>query len=290
LLEFYKMGWSLNSGVACYDGNDENTLSSPGVLTPGENYYVEIEVTGTGSIKLSCFESNPIITEASSGIFQATQSSFTITGIGEVCVDNIIVTQAYDYVIKDQLGNVVYTSTPEDVDGSGFYLRYKVNWEDLPDGCYTIEMNDGLEYVSECFYVKLEHECTILVTWTNNESAFGFDYSGLDFTQSLRVPAKLWQPKYNSDIKEIYVDSKGNRQILYARVVKDQLLSVKELPEYLHDALSIGINHDIVKLDGVEYVFEEDEYSPTWRNSSNLAPVLLRAIKKNQNLINSNCG
>ena len=284
------MGWSVNSGVACYNGEGENTLSSAGILIPGKVYYVHIEKSVTGKIKLGSFLGQPEFTEDVSGIFKASQSSFTITGIGEVCVDNIIVTQAYDYVIKDQLGNVVYTSTSEDVDGSGFYLRYKVNWEDLPEGCYTIEMNDGLEYVSECFYVMLEHGCTILVTWTNNESAFGFDYSGLEFTQSLRVPAKLWQPKYNSDIKEIYVDSKGNRQILYARVVKDQLLSVQELPEYLHDALSIGINHDIVKLDGIEYVFEEDEYSPTWRNSSNLAPVLLRAIKKNQNLINSNCG
>lgn len=284
------MGWVNNEGVACYDGDGANTLSSVNSLIVGVYYYIQIDVSGTGKIKLGGIEGNPEFTEDVSGIFKASQSSFTITAIGAVCVDNIIVTQSYDYLIKDQLGNIVYTSTPEDVDGSGFYLRYKVNWEDLPEGCYTIEMNDGLEYVSECFYVMLEHGCTILVTWTNNESAFGFDYSGLDFTQSLRIPAKLWQPKYNSDIKEIYVDSKGNRQILYARVVKDQLLSVKELPEYLHDALSVGINHDIVKLDGIEYVFEEDEYSPTWRNSSNLAPVLLRAIKKNQNLINSNCG
>src|SRR5690606_4520871 len=245
------MGWDNNEGVACYDGEGENTLSSTGILTPGTAYYVQIELSGTGKIKLGSFLGQPEFTDDVSGIYTATQSSFTITGIGNVCIDNIIVTQAYDYVIKDQLGNIVYASTPGDIDGSGFYLRYKVNWEDLPEGCYTIEMNDGLEYVSECFYVKLEHECTILVTWTNNESAFGFDYSGLDFTQSLRVPAKLWQPKYNSDIKEIYVDSKGNRQILYARVVKDQLLSVQELPEYLHDALSIGINHDMVKLDGV---------------------------------------
>lgn len=284
------MGWTNNEGVACYDGEGENTLSSPGILAPGTAYYVQIDLSGIGKIKLGSFSGQPEFANYVSGIYTATQEAFTVTGYNNICIDNIIVTKVYPYVIKDQMGNIVYTSTPEDVDGSSFYLRYRVNWEDLPEGCYTIELNDGIEYVSECFYVKLEHDCTILVTWTNNESGFGFDYSGVEFIQSLRVPAKLWQPKYNSDIKEIYVDSKGNRQILYARVVKDQLLSVQELPEYLHDALSVGLNHDIVKLDGVEYVFEENEYSPTWRNSSNLAPVLLRAIKKKQNLINNNCG
>jgi hypothetical protein len=284
------MSWTVNEGIACYDGNDENTLSIPNILTPGENYYIEIDVSGSGNIKIGSFEGHPEISEPTSGVYKAVQSGFTITGEGNVCVDNIIVIQAYNYIIRDQLGNVVYTSTSEDVIGSGLYLRYKVNWESLPEGCYTIELNDGIEYVSECFYVKLDHDCTILITWGNNESAFGFEYSGIDFEQSLRVSGRLWQPKYNAEVKDSYVDSKGNRMVLYARVVKDQLLTINEMPEYLHDALSIGVNHDSVKLDGIEYVFEENEYNPQWRNSSNLAPVLLRAIKKSQNLINSNCG
>jgi hypothetical protein len=247
-------------------------------------------VSGVGSITLNGFENNPEFTESGSGIYKAVQGSFNIKGIGAVCVDNITVTEVFEYTIKDSEDNVVFSSGINNAEGAGMYLKYSVDWSSLPEGCYTIELNDGIEYVSECFYVKLEHECTILLTWTNEDSAFGLEYDSLEFTQSLRVLAKLWQPKYTSELKETFVDSKGKRKLLYTRVVKDELLTINEIPEYLHDALAIGINHDSFKIEGVEYVFEETDISPQWRNSSNLAPVLLRVIKKSQNLINSNCG
>lgn len=284
------MSWTNVENSACYDGEGENTLSVQSILTPGKYYHVEVELEGTGSVQLGSFEGQPEITADYSEILKAIQSSLVLKGSDSVCISNLIITEIFEYVIKDSSGNIVYTSINTDVEGSGTFLRYSVDWSSLQEGCYTIEMNDGIEYVSECFYVKLDHDCTILLTWTNQESAFGFEYSGLDFTQSLRIAGKLWQPKYNSDIKETFVDSKGNRKMLYARVVKDQLLTVNEIPEYLHDALSIGLNHDTFKIGGVDYVFEETDINPQWRNSSNLAPVLLRVLKKSQNLINNNCG
>ena len=61
------------------------------------------------------------------------------------------------------------------------------------------------------------------------------------------------------------------------------------MPEYLHDALSIMIDHTDIKLDGVDIIVQESDYEPNWRNSSLLASVAIAVEEKTQNLINRNC-
>jgi hypothetical protein len=59
------------------------------------------------------------------------------------------------------------------------------------------------------------------------------------------------------------------------------------MPEYLHDSLSVGVEHDNFYVDGVKYINEETGYEPTWRKSSLLAPVEIELVKDEQNLQNS---
>ena len=64
--------------------------------------------------------------------------------------------------------------------------------------------------------------------------------------------------------------------------------AIAEMPEYLHDALAIGLEHDDFYVDSEKYTNEETEYLPKWRNSSQLAPSEV-VIIKDQNLKNSSC-
>lgn len=154
-------------------------------------------------------------------------------------------------------------------------------------------------FETECFKLEDASSCTcatILMTWTNDENAFGFDYENFTFVQKMRFCAKLYQPHYTKDDKDTYRDSAGNRTLLYSSTTKIERLKITPLPEYMHDALSIGIEHDTVRIgttlspdDTVEYVNDEDDYEPRWENQSLLAPITLEMIKDDQNLVNSNC-
>jgi hypothetical protein len=150
----------------------------------------------------------------------------------------------------------------------------------------SIEMRGPLEVETQCFKLG-EFDCTKLLTWSNDENAYDHIYEGTNFQHEMRVRAKLWKPKYAKDKKEVFEYSNGARKILTSRTKKEQILTLEEMPEYLHDSLSVGIEHDNFYIDGVKYVNNETNYDPSWRNSSLLAPVEIEVIKDEQNLQNS---
>jgi hypothetical protein len=206
-----------------------------------------------------------------------------------ITIDDVEVIEIPAYTIKDENGVTVFTL--EDTTGvtsSGDIVQYEIDWSDFDDGCYQIYISDVvIDYVSDCLTVKLTHDCTFLLSWTNDENAYGFDYANLDFTPKLRVEAKKWKPSYPKE-KNVFKDNAGNRTILKSETSKEEILTISEMPEYLHDALAIGLDHDSFMIDGVEYVNEETEYTPKWRNSSHLAPSEVVVIK-DQYLRNSSC-
>jgi hypothetical protein len=204
-------------------------------------------------------------------------------------LDNIEIMEIPLYTIKDVDGNDIFT--PDDDTGitlSGDVIQYEIDWSDMDEGCYQIQISDGaIDYISDCLSVKLEHDCTLLLSWTNDDDAFGFNFSELGFTPKLRVKAKKWKPSYTKE-KNVFKDNVGNRTILKSETSKEEVLTISEMPEYLHDALAIGLEHDTFMIDGQAYTNEETEYSPKWRNSSQLAPSEVVVIK-DQYLRNNNC-
>lgn len=167
-------------------------------------------------------------------------------------------------------------------------VDYSPDWSEVTEGCYRLRITfGGVSYISDLIELKTTHSGTNLLSWTNDSNAFGFDYTSL--THYLRVDSKLRNPVYEKEDKEVFVFSNGTRKNLRSLTVKTQLLIVSEIPEYLHDALSIGIEHDTFTINGTEYINEETEYSPSWRKSTTLAPVEIEVRKKSQNLINGAC-
>ena len=143
-------------------------------------------------------------------------------------------------------------------------------------------------FETECFKLETDFSCSKLFTWTNDENAFGLNYINFTFTQVFRHCAKLWRPTYDR-VKTTHRDSSGDRAILYSSTTKTRRLTIDQVPEYIHDAIAIGLEHDTFTIDTVEYVHEEEEYEPNWRKSSLLAYSDVEVIEDDQNLVNDNC-
>ena len=201
------------------------------------------------------------------------------------CEDDSVIKS---FAISDITQGSTYVSETETTYDD--YLKLSIDLSDVEAGVYYLEFTDeGVVYQTASFNVQLDHDCTIQLEWGGTSNAFDFNYSTLDYSQSLRVEAKLHRPSYAFDRNEIFRDSKGTRILNYIRQDRAKTLTIAEMPEYCHNALSLGIKHDEFTIDGADYVCEDDDYSPSWRKSSESAPVEIEVKKQDQNLVNSNC-
>jgi len=292
--------WTIDQGKACFSGTTPVILSQQNVVEVGKLYSIIITVENRTQGKL-LFPSFTGFNEISeSGTFQfiaeSVYSDLAIlpTSFGEGmfngCLTIVELLEIPYYSIVDCEGNEVFTlSDNTGVTAFNGYVQYQIDWSNLTEGIYYLKFSSqGLDYITDCFSVKLLHDCSVQITWNNNEDAFGFNYSDLNFTQSLRIDAKLWQPKYKALDKQTYEYSNGDVEINYVSKAKEVIFTTEELPEYIHDALQLAVDSDNFFINGNKYVFVEEDYSPVWRKSSSLAPVEL-PLRRSQNLRNVNC-
>jgi hypothetical protein len=195
-------------------------------------------------------------------------------------------------------GDLLYASIDESaITEYSSYAKIEIDWATfIPSytGCLRIWVKQSHQtwdqgYKSQAINLQTTHTGTVLLSWQNNEAVFGFDYSNTDFTQYLRVKGRLWHPKFPKDRKDVFVDSAGKRRILYSRTKEEMTLDISEIPDYLHRALSIALEHDEFYVDGVGYINEENDYSPSWRKTSRLAPVEIIVVEDELNLTNAYC-
>lgn len=159
------------------------------------------------------------------------------------------------------------------------------------DDIQLYDLDDVGAHCSECFILKDSHPCTLKLEWWNDSDAFGFYYPDTlpyTFKHSIRVAGSLAKTSYTGE-KESFTDTEGEQIIVYADKKQVKELAINDMPEYMHEALAIGIDHDHFTINGDEYIIEENSYEPLWRKTSDLAPVVLDVRPKIQNLKNSYC-
>lgn len=148
--------------------------------------------------------------------------------------------------------------------------------------------SEDITYCSDCFSLKESHGCSFLLSWYNIEDNFDFIYS-TGYVHKMRVKGKLWKPKRQKD-KKIFKFSDASRKVLYSESDKVMRFTVEEMPEYMHDALSSGIDHDYFMIGEDHYIAEPEDYEENTRNSSLLAPITIEVIKNFQPVLkNDNC-
>lgn len=295
--------WIYSVGKACYDSDTPGfTLTQEDLMTVGKAYTIKISTSNMtqGKLVIQGFEDYLEITEDGDHVFLsvATYTDLIINpqiygeGVFDGCIDDVEVSLVPLYVIKDSNDDIVFTLidfTGVSVDRD--FVQYIIDWTEFEDGCYYIEFSDlTTVYRSDCFAVKLLHGCTLLLTWTNNEDGMGFDYSGLSFIQSMRIEGKLWKWKHTTVDKQTFRYSNGDEKILYARVYEEETLTISKMPKYMGQAFALALNHDTFEVEGIPYLFFDEDVTPTHRNTTETPPVEVVLRKKGQNLLNNNCG
>jgi len=246
--------WNIAAGVATATAGFGNSfLSTTSFMNIGTNAFLKIQV------EITAFTAGSLVVRIADPIF-AVIGTFNTVGVHTIYYaatgPNVVIDFFADNATTLSIDNVVLGLVPE--------------------SC------------SQCFQVQADWDCTLLHTFTNNEDAYGFIFNGQSFTPQLRLKGKKRHPHYPRE-KEVFMNSVGARSLLYSRQWKTQDIVVREVPEYIHSALSLGLEMDTYTIDGITYSFEQDSYDPDWRNSSTYAPIIYEVIESPQDLVNSNC-
>ncbi len=165
---------------------------------------------------------------------------FYIDGINQLNID--IVNIGGD-MVREFVHSFNYFSTgldlsailaPEDC------FRLKLTNKDTNEVFYS----NTLVYLPDCDYPLISYRC--------DKSKFGFHYSGTQ-VNSVRIPCILFKPAYEEN-KTSYTDSNGKDRILFTDVRKKYTFQTDYLPEEWHDKIKVALSHDLLFIDGVEYV------------------------------------
>lgn len=149
------------------------------------------------------------------------------------------------------------------------------------------------EYCSECFDLDncgvSNSQEYLYLEWTNNDDGFGMNYTEVPLVHSLWIKAALRNADYPYE-EDYFTTSSGNHFPVYVDSVKTVEMWVHDVPEYIHDALRIGVVHDNFTVNGTQYSKSDGGYSPDWDTpNSLLAPVIVKIREKYQDTKNENC-
>lgn len=248
--------WSVSNGKLTHDVGYTNFILQTFSVVLGDTYTLTLTVSG--------------LTAGSVNVY------FMSAGVVR---DTITVDGTYTYTQSAGTGIVKFVPT-SDFNGAidNIYVRQAVS-------------NFEPTEFSEPFYMQTNPTCTKLLSWQNDENGLGLPWGEFASTGTLniRAEAQLRNPRYPAE-SERYMDSAGIRNLIYAKSEKEWELVINDMPEYMHDALRIGILHDHFYIDNVEYIVSEGDYEPEWSNypTMNLAKVRLKVKKKEENLLNRN--
>lgn len=174
--------------------------------------------------------------------------------------------------------------------------------------CFTLSIvaigAGGASYIfnsDQCFQKSDDCGTAVLSYW-NEEDAFGFDYFVVTDTQEnnynrIRLPIYFKNPTVRNNQK-VYIRSNGSRKKLFARLAMQYQCITDMLTEEVHRALNIALQHDIVNFRiGTPTVKEfnctfEDEYNnqfPNIMQPINSWPADFIVYETPFNEVNSNC-
>jgi hypothetical protein len=139
--------------------------------------------------------------------------------------------------------------------------QVKLNLSTVPAGCYYLRVTatspalGTARAISEPLELAPEHPGTVLITYHNFDNAFGLNYSN-GLLNQLRVSARLFELETDMT-KEVLLESTTRTTLLSAVARRKRRLETFLLPPYLHEKLALAFAHDLVTVQGEEYVSEE---------------------------------
>jgi hypothetical protein len=229
--------WSISSGKAIIDTNIEaGELSQTSLarnFKKGLSYDVTLDVSNyaVGSCDISLYNGGVLVLFL--GSFNSDGSKSFNTGI-----------------LTNECDEIRFT-----VDG----LNNTYSIDNVSALKNTTDNN--FEYRTDCFEVTDELDCTIKLSGTNLDNAFGIDFSELNYNPFIRVKGELTTPKYDGD-KENEEDSLGISKTLYFKSETKREMFLYQLPMFHHEFIRLLIGYDRFLVDDVEYISTDSSYEP----------------------------
>lgn len=140
---------------------------------------------------------------------------------------------------------------------------------------------------SQCFDLA-DHVCTMLIQYSNNINAFGFDYENFNFTQSIRVEGDLRRPRY-PETNNQYTTSRGNNVLVSFNSHEVNEARIDLAPNYVHNALRLARGHREFTINGTRYTPLNQEYAQQHRNDTVLSQARFDVRKYTELNENNNC-
>jgi len=166
--------------------------------------------------------------------------------------------QVASYLIADELsssGNRTGTITVTGNTGVYIGLRFGVN--NLLNNV-TVDINsfyiyDTVAAKSDCLDIKTDHDCTVLLEYTNSE-----DFNNIVYLTSptseykLRIPAQFW--KEDNPMEQ--EDSELSNGVIKTRrqtITQKRYLEIGYLPNYMHLKTQLALMHDSLTIEGDQW-------------------------------------
>jgi|GEM_PF-5995889 len=157
--------------------------------------------------------------------------------------------------------NVFFSSLPYDVyeaqiplnaypSGSLLYVRVHAQ-----DTNFSNRFSD-----SEPIDLRIQHEGTHYLEWNNNDNAFNMAYS-TGYKGFMRIDSRFYKVLPAGET-EIYRDCDETPKIISATALRARLFEVFQQPWYIHEKLMFIFRHDVVNINGRQYVSEEGYEQP----------------------------
>jgi hypothetical protein len=111
---------------------------------------------------------------------------------------------------------------------------------------------------TDCLDVKSEHECTQLITYSNNRNVFGIYYEDRspEVEFNLRIPAIFFHERFpeEDNISEL----SDSRIITTSSVIRAQrLLDTDYMPDYMHRKIMLALKHQFVTIGSQQWTKQE---------------------------------
>ena len=218
--------------------------------------------------------------------------------------------------IRRKIGSTLLTLTGSAIKavslitGSTYLVRLNFSNSNILNGlsdgdCFQLQVNFNRDeppaYLSAdsitCFKYTIDKCFTSRLDYKNNESAFGFIYSGGTDFNRVRLPMYSTSPSFDID-QQTYGRSNGIRTKVFARLAKKYKFVTDFITEEMHQKLVVALNHDTVQMEvsSNDYFLEctfENEYNqdtPTIMQVMNVWPADFQVYETPFNEINNNCG
>lgn len=222
--------WTISGGKAIVSGIASDSLSQELLsdLTVGKDFTIafDIEDYVSGDITLKLLSSSSVVYDL---------GTFNSNGTHTAIVNNL----------------------SEDIDEISFVPSLIDSATLKIDNVSIVTSN----YRTDCMNVSDSLDCTVKLSGTNNDNAFGIDFESLFYSPTIRVKGELMTPTYDGD-KENEEDSLGISKTLYFKSEEKRNLYIYEVPNYYHSFIRLLLGYDVLQVDDVSYISSSAGYTP----------------------------